>query len=45
MPVLHSLYLLHKGGAAVVAVLLTTGGSITEEAVATFYPGAEVDMD
>jgi hypothetical protein len=43
--VFHSLYLLHKGRAAVVALLLTAGGGVAEKAIATLHPGAEVDVD
>ena len=43
--VFHGFYLLHKGGAARVAGLLSAGRSITEEAVATLHPGAEVYVD
>ena len=43
--VFHSLYLLHKGRAAVVAFLLPAGRSIAFQAIATLHSGAEVDVD
>jgi hypothetical protein len=43
--VFHGFYLLHKGGAARVAGLLSAGRSITEEAVATLDSRPKVDVD
>jgi hypothetical protein len=45
VPIFHSFDLLHKGGAAVVTFLLTTGRSIAFQAIATLHSGAEVNVD